>query len=126
MAKSKFTVAKQITDQTKEMVLARQHNKSITGVLLTPYNVSFHHIVERSSSGVGYAFNVVAITFDEHRWFHDHADILVNGRKRYTYLEFEILMKNHLKIKYPGWSEEYCKYHKYWSEEDYWKALGEI
>lgn len=119
MAKSKLTKAKEISKETKERVLERQHYRSISGVALTPYNTEFHHVIFRSDSGVGYEFNIVAITSEEHRAFHDHQNILVNGRKRYTYIEFGILMKNHLKLHYSGWEESKCKYHKYWSEDDY-------
>mgnify|MGYP002626330784 CR=1 FL=1 len=101
MAKSNLTKAKEISKETKEKVLTRQHHRSISGVALTPYNVEFHHVIPRSASGIGYEWNIVAITHDEHRCYHDHADIMVNGRKRYTYLEFEILMKNHKR-----WEEE--------------------
>ena len=87
--------------------------------MLSPYNVEFHHVIPRSASGIGYEWNIVAITKDEHRWYHDHCNIQVNGRDRYTYMEFEILMKNHLKKMYEGWSEYSCKFHKYWEEKDY-------
>lgn len=119
MAKSKLTKAKEISQATKEKVLERQGNRSISGVALTPYNVNFHHTVYRSLSGVGYEWNVCAITAEEHRLFHDKQGIPVNGRPRYSWIEFDILMKNHLKICYEGWTEEKCKFHKYWSEEDY-------
>ena len=119
MAKSNLTIAKEISQATKEKVLDRQGYRSISGVALTPYNVDFHHTVYRSSSGIGYGWNVCAITKEEHRWFHDKQPIKVNGRNRYSWIEFEILMKNHLKLKYNDWAEEKCKYHKYWNEEDY-------
>jgi len=117
--KSKLTKAKEISYETKCKVLDRQGNRSITGVMLSPYNVEFHHVVPRSASGIGYDWNIVAITKDEHRWYHDHANIRVNGKDRYTYLEFEILMKNHLKKMYTGWAEEKCKFRKYAEEKDY-------
>ena len=87
--------------------------------MLSPFNVEFHHVVPRSASGIGYEWNICAITKDEHRWYHDHANIRVNGKDRYTYLEFEILMKNHLKKMYTGWAEEKCKFRKYAEEKDY-------
>ena len=117
--KSKLTKAKEISYETKCKVLDRQGNRSITGVMLSPYNVEFHHVVPRSASGIGYDWNIVAITKDEHRWYHDHANIRVNGKDRYTYLEFEILMKNHLKKMYIGWAEEKCKFRKYAEENEY-------
>lgn len=125
MAKSKATKMKEISAKTKNEVLDRQHNRSITGVYLTPYNCEFHHVIQRGSgSGVGLAFNIIALTFDEHRAYHDKQNILVNGRKRYTWMEFEIIMKNYLKIQYPGWREDICHIHKYWEEKDYWDAIG--
>ena len=119
MAKSRLTKAKEISQDTKKAVWDRQHGRSISGVALTPSNVEFHHVVPRSASGVGYEWNIVAITHEEHRWYHDKCDILVNGRKRYTWMEFKILMKNHLKLHYRNWSEENCKFRKYAEEEDY-------
>lgn len=119
MAKSKLTKAKEISYETKMKVLDRQGNRSISGVMLSPYNVEFHHVVPRSSSGIGYEWNIVAITKDEHRLYHDRCSIPVNGRDRYTYLEFEILMKNHLRKMYVGWNEEKCKFRKYAEEKDY-------
>lgn len=117
--KSKLTKAKEISYETKMKVLDRQGNRSITGVMLSPFNVEFHHVVPRSASGIGYEWNICAITKDEHRWYHDHANIQVNGKDRYTYLEFEILMKNHLKKMYTGWAEEKCKFRKYAEENEY-------
>ena len=119
MAKSRLTKAKEISQETKQKVWNRQHGRSISGVALSPYNVQFHHVIPRSDSGVGYEWNIVAITFDEHRWYHDKNDIKVNGRNRYTWLEFEILMKNYLKLHYRNWSEENCRVRKYADEEDY-------
>lgn len=122
--KSNQTKAKEISYETKMRVLDRQGNRSITGVMLSPYTVDFHHVVKRSNAingggGVGYEWNIVAITRDEHRRYHDHANIQVNGRDRYTYSEFETLMKNHLKKHYVGWSEDKCKYKKGAEENDY-------
>ena len=119
MPKSNYTKAKEISLKTKENVLKRQSNKSISGASLYNSNVEFHHVVFRSSSGVGYEWNIVALTSDEHRALHDKKGIEVNGRVRYTWQEFNTLIRNHLKIKYPNWSEEKCKYHKYWKEKDY-------
>ena len=125
MAKSKATKIKEISLATKQEVLDRQESRSITGVYLTPYNTTFHHVMERGAeSGVGLAYNIIALTFDEHRAYHDHQDIMVNGRKRYTWIEFEIIMKNYLKLQYHGWNEDACRIHKYWEIKDYWKAIG--
>ena len=123
MAKHKQTQIKDISEETKKYVLERQHGKSISGAVLSNYNVSFHHVVSRGNQGVGFDFNVVAITFDEHRQFHDGQNIKVNGRDRYTPEEFETLMWNHLKLNYSGVSKETNTYHKYWEEEDYRKCV---
>lgn len=119
MAKSKLTKAKEISLETKQKVWDRQQGRSISGVALSPYNTEFHHVIPRSSSGIGYEWNIVAITNEEHRWYHDHSNIKVNGRDRYTYLEFEILMKNHLKLHYENWEEARCRFRKYAEEQDY-------
>lgn len=119
MAKSKLTLAKEISDKTRRAVYDRQHGKSISGVALQRNYTDYHHVIPRSSSGVGYEWNIVAITSDEHRRYHDGNDILVNGRVRYTNEEFETLMKNHLKLNYINWSEDKCKYKKFYEEEDY-------
>ena len=116
--KSKLTKAKEISPETKQIVLERQHHRSISGVALTD-TAEFHHVIYRSASGIGYEWNIVALTPEEHRWLHDKQPIKVNGRNRYSWIEFEILCKNHLKIKYPNWTEEKCKFHKYWDEADY-------
>lgn len=119
MAKSRLTKAKEISQETKKAVWERQHGRSISGVALYPNTTEYHHVIPRSASGIGYEWNIVAITHDEHRWYHDHSNIKVNGRDRYTYMEFGILMKNHLKLHYENWSEERCRFRKYAEEEDY-------
>ena len=119
MAKGDYTKAKEITLQTKEKVLKRQDYKSISGISLAGKQVEFHHFVARSSSGVGYEWNIVAITFDEHRRYHDGCSIQVNGKDRYTPEEFKTLIRNHLILNYIGWSEDKCKFHKGWEEKDY-------
>lgn len=119
MAKGDYTKAKEITLQTKEKVLKRQDYKSISGISLAGKQVEFHHFVARSSSGVGYEWNIVAITFDEHRRYHDGNNIQVNGRDRYTNDEFTTLMRNHLIRYYNDWSIDKCKYKKGYEEKDY-------
>ena len=119
MKKHKQTLAKEISNDTKQVVMERQHYKSISGVALTPYNATFHHVVFRSGQGIGAEWNLCAITFDEHRAFHDHQPIVVNGRERYSWEEFDTLMKNHLKLWYENWSEKACKYDKYKTIDEY-------
>jgi len=122
--KSKLTKAKEISPQTKQEVLERQGYRSITGVYIPDIqHGSFHHVISRGCEGVGLAFNVVALTPEEHRWVHDESPIKVNGKNRYSAIEFEILMKNHLKLHYPNWREEYCMFQKYYEEKDYWERL---
>lgn len=115
----RYLEAKTITPDTRRAVLERQHNKSISGRYLTEGTASFHHYVERSSSGVGYEWNIVALTFEEHRAVHDHQPIKVGKRVLYTYDQFITLIRNHLVINYEGWSENCCKFHKGWEIEDY-------
>lgn len=116
--KGDYTKAKEISQTTKEKVLKRQNGRSISGAALLT-QVEFHHVRPRSDSGVGYEWNIVALTPAEHRQLHDKVNIRVNGRDRYTWQEFETLCRNHLKIRYPNWTYDLCKYHKYWSEDDY-------
>ena len=117
--KSKQTKTKEISRETKQIVLQRQHYKSISGVALTEQSAVFHHVVFRGNQGVGYEFNIVALTWEEHRRFHDGLSIFVNGKERYSNQEFNTLMKNHLKLNYNGWTEDKCKYKKYFDEKDY-------
>lgn len=119
MAKSKFIKAKEVSDKTKRIVLERQNYKSISGATLTLGNTEFHHVRPRSSSGVGYEWNIVAITSQEHREYHDKNDITFYGKKRYKWKEFDTLIKNHLKINYPNWTYARCKYEKGWELKDY-------
>ena len=114
-----FNRSKEISDNTKKAVMERQGYRSISNAFLTEQTASFHHFVPRSSSGVGYEWNVVALTFDEHRAIHDHQPIKVNGRERYSWEEFQTLMRNHLLLRYTNWSVANCKYRKHADYEDY-------
>ena len=115
----KYIEAKSITLETRKAVLERQNHRSISGAYLTEGTASFHHFVERSSGGVGYEWNIVALTFEEHRAIHDHQPIKVGRRVLYTYDQFITLIRNHLIISYEGWSEDKCKYRKYLEESEY-------
>lgn len=119
MPKSKYVQAKEISDSTKKAVMIRQGFRSISNAFLTESTASFHHFVPRSAGGIGYEWNIVALTFDEHRAIHDHQPIKVNGRVRYTYEEFITLIRNHLILRYKNWSEENCKYRKRMTAEEY-------
>ena len=114
-----FKEAKQITTDTRRAVLERQNYASISGRHLTEESASFHHYVERSSSGVGFEWNIVALTFEEHRAIHDHQPIKWGKRVLYTYDQFITLIRNHLIIHYENWTEKGCKYHKGWEQENY-------
>lgn len=116
--KGDYTKAKEISQRTKEIVLKRQNYRSIGGETLYG-QIEFHHVRPRSDSGVGYEWNIVALTSQEHRNLHDKQKIKVYGKERYTWQEFETLCRNHLKLNYPNWTYELCKYHKYWDIEDY-------
>jgi len=119
MGKSNLTKAKEISFETKQRVLDRQGNRSISGLYLADWNTDFHHVIYRSAEGIGAEWNIVALTKEEHRWVHDHQPIQVNGKQRYSWDEFNILMKNHLKLNYDGWSEEKCKFKKGKSFDEY-------
>ena len=119
MAKSKLTRLKEISPETKKKVYDRQHGRSITGAFISEERGSFHHFISRGQEGVGYEWNIVMLTFDEHRAYHDKQPIKVNGRNRYTVKEFETLMRNHLILNYDNWSVENCKVHKNYLEEEY-------
>lgn len=118
MAKSKQAQVKEISEQTKREVLERQGYRSPSGASLHG-NAEFHHFIFRSSGGVGYGWNIIAVTPDEHRAIHDHKPIVVYGKERFSWNEFQTIMRNHLIIHYHGWSEEKCKYHKFWDKENY-------
>ena len=119
----RYREAKQISVDTRRAVLERQNYKSISGRHLTEESASFHHYVERSSSGVGFEWNIVALTFEEHRAIHDKKDILYDPYRSklvlYTYERFMEKIIEHLKENYEGWSEDLCKFHKGWEIEDY-------
>lgn len=109
---------KDITKETRESVRKRQENYSLTGVYLN--EAEFHHFVTRGSQGVGYEWNIVALTPLEHRQLHDGADItLPDGTKLFTNKAFKSFIRTHLKESYRGWSEDKCKVHKGWNKEDY-------
>lgn len=105
-----------ISEATKKIVMERQRGLSITGMWLGR-GVNYHHCITSGlgEKGVGYEWNVVALTPEEHRLYHDKAEHI----GRYTFQEFETLMFNHLKIKYPMWSKDKCKVKKGYEEKDY-------
>lgn len=123
MPKSEFLKAKEINQKTKLAVLERQNYKSaISGKPITLETASFHHFIERSQSGVGYEWNIVALTFEEHRYImHDH--IAYEG---ITPKKAEEIIIKHFKENYDNWSRDNCKYHKWYAEKDYGVNRKEI
>lgn len=112
-----------ITDEEKTIVLKRQGYRSISGYWLGTdiHNCDFHHVVNSGLGvkGVGYEFNLVAITREEHRCLHDGQPISMFNKVIYTNQQFKSLCKNHLKLNYINWKEENCKVKKGYSKEDY-------
>lgn len=115
-----ITKITEISQETRKIVLERQNNISPLGQWLGR-GVEFHHVCTSGlgEKGVGYEWNVVALTPEEHRCITDHKPIFINGKQRYTYEEAITLIKNHLKMNYGKWSEDKCKVHKGWEEKDY-------
>ena len=109
----------EITEETKKIVLLRQKNRSISGVYLMKGNINYHHFISVGSRGIGYEWNVVALTPLEHRQLHDGYSITINDRPRYTNAEFKTLIRNHFILHYLGWSEKACKFKKGKSKEEY-------
>lgn len=109
-----FKKSKEITEKTRKKVYLRQHGLSISKRCLPPGQTEYHHFIERSSSGVGFEWNVVALTSEEHRQLHD-------GQKvgRFSNHDFKTLIRNHLILNYEGWSEEKCKYKRGFEEDEY-------
>lgn len=109
-----------ISDDTRKVVLLRQNNFSPLGSYVGN-GCEFHHVCSSGlgEKGVGYEWNVVALTPQEHRAITDHQPIKVNGKVRYQYEEAITLIKNHLKLHYINWSEEKCKVKKSYKESDY-------
>lgn len=115
MGKGDFTKAKQITLATKQKVWERQKGVSILSHYpITKEMCCCHFIGRGEKSGVGYEWNIVGLTPDEHRLLDENKPI-----GRYTNQEAQTLLRNHLILNYKGWSEDKCSYHKYWEEKDY-------
>lgn len=119
MARGDFTKAKQISMETKRKVWERQKGRSILSYLPISIEECCCHFVGRGVSGVGYEWNIIGLTQEEHRLLDENKPIKVNGRDRYTNKEAQTLIRNHLILNYDGWALEKCKYHKYWEEKDY-------
>ena len=109
-----------ISDLTRKHVRERQNNFSPFGNWLGQ-SCHFHHVIGSGlgEKGVGYEWNVIALTCEEHMAIHQHQPIKVYGLVKYTYDEAITIMKNHLKTHYPNWTEKKCKVHKGWEASDY-------
>ena len=117
--KDDFTKAKQITPQTKEKVWRRQHGRSLLSNKSITKEMCCCHVVGRGNSGVGYEWNIVGLTPDEHRELDESKPITIDGKVRWTNEEAQTLIRNHLILNYENWSESNCKYKKYKKEGEY-------
>lgn len=112
---SDFQKAKDISLETKIEVLKRQHNRSLASdKYLTLDMADFHHFITRGQSGIGYEWNIIAITREEHIALH-------SGNKvgRFENKDFDIYVQNYLLKMYKHWSRDVCKYHKWYAPKDY-------
>lgn len=109
-----------ISEETRKVVYDRQNGFSPFGQFLGS-RVEYHHFIGSGlgEKGVGYEWNIVALTPEEHRAIHDHQPIKVYGRQRYTYDEAITIIGNHLKLNYSGWAKDKCKIKKGYAKEDY-------
>jgi len=112
--KGDFTKAKSISDETKQAVFDRQKGKSVFSKRPITKEMCCCHFVGRGVSGVGYEWNIFGATPDEHRLFDESKQIA-----NLTHEQCVSVIRNHLILNYRNWEQEKCKYHKYWSEEDY-------
>lgn len=117
--KGDYTKAKQITTRTKEKVFKRQNGKSILSGETITLEQCCCHFIGRGLGGVGYEWNIVGLTADEHRLLDENKPIIVRGKVRYTNQEAQTLIRNHLILNYSGWSVDKCKYKKWFEEQDY-------
>lgn len=111
MAKSKQTKAHEISMETKMKVWERQKGKSIfSGITITP-EMCCCHFIPRSRGGLGKEWNIFGCYqgygINEHRLFDEHKPIA-----NLTAEQCKIVLKNHFKLHYKGWSEKHCKYRK--------------
>lgn len=111
--------AQVVSDKTKKIVLERQKSRSVSGSYLTPQNCNFHHYISVGAGGVGYEWNIIALTPSEHRQLHDGFDIKCDNGRKYTNEEFKTLIRNHFRLNYFGWEEKKCRYMKNKEMEDY-------
>lgn len=117
--KGDFTKAKSISPKTKKAVWERQRGKSIlSGKPITISECCCHYIA-RSASGVGYEWNIIGLTFEEHRALDTYKGINIGSSVVLPNSVAKNVIKTHLMSNYDGWSEEKCKYIKYFEEKDY-------
>ena len=115
---SKYTKAKSISLKTKYEVYDRQHGLSLlSGKPITLAQCCCHYL-NRGRGGVGFCWNIMALTTDEHRKFDLHQDI--DGM---SHEECCRIIEEHFKQHYVDWSIERCKYKKYCDDEEDYKML---
>lgn len=123
MAKGDYTKAKKITQKTKQAVYERQKGRSIlSGIPISISMCCCHFVGRGEKSGVGYEWNIVGLTPEEHMFLDQNKPMwfYINGNvKALTNAEMQQKIEQHLKENYIGWSREKCSYHKYWEEKDY-------
>lgn len=117
--KGDYTKAKQISQETKQKVYDRQNGKSVLSGLAITKEMCCCHFIGRGLGGVGYEWNIIGLTPEEHRQLDLNQTIYVGKMPRWTNKEAHIIIQNHLNLNYNGWSIEKCKYQKYKKEEDY-------
>ena len=122
MARSNRSKVIEISQKTRRKVMERQDGLSITGRSLGN-GVNYHHIVSKGSEGVGYEFNVIALTPDEHIEYHRGSSILTEHKGKLNRKEFDQFIDDYMKQIYSNWSRDKCKYVPGWTEEDYLKVI---
>lgn len=117
--KSKRAQATSIPKSVKENVWRRQHGKS----LFAPYSpITVEecccHFIPRSKGGLGIEENIfgcVQRTYrDEHRMFDGNELVSPKDAEKFnlTREEMHSVVRNHLILHYPGWSEDKLVYRK--------------
>lgn len=116
----RVVAVRRINEITRQNVRKRQDFRSITGIWLGESGGHMHHFISRGRSGVGFEWNLILMTDDEHQQYHNGGLVRVNGTNIvYTHEEFTDKMRDYLISQYDGWSEERCRFHKFWEYKDY-------
>lgn len=118
--KSKKAQATSIPRSVKEKVWARQKGRSLFAPY-TPITVEecCCHFIPRSKGGLGIEENVFGCVQrpyrNEHLMFDGNELVSPTEAKKYNLSrdEMKTVVRNHLILHYPGWSEENLVYKKY-------------